>query len=404
MKKYTLLTIAPVLALMAVGCSSPIAMQSTEYDDMYYSASDKTEYVQEPGEATASAEQQYREYDEPAAEEALSEGEVLNPEYAGSEAAVNNYYSEEYYDGRSYNPRDNWYQPSYSFVDPYWGAAYSPRMASYAYYDPFYDPFYNDPFYYSSFRRNPYWNNGLSVSISYGMGWGGHGFYNRPYSNWFPGSYGYDYYNGYRHGFHNGYYASNPYYGGFYDRPVVITNPVRLQNRPRDTRSAVVTERSSTAGRPARGNVYEGENSEGRQSVSRPVRRGEAASSPTNSQESKATLESRPTRPSRTIESRQRRTTQEQPALERQQQQQRVLTPGRTERRSTRTQEYRQPEQQQQRTRTIESRPIRTQESQPVRTYESRPSRSFESSPSPSSSPAQSSGSSGGGGRPRRGN
>lgn len=373
---------------------------------MYYSASDKTEYVQE--EATASTEQQqYREYDEPATEEALAEGEVLNPEYAGSEAAADNYYSEEYYDGRSYNPRDNWYQPSHSFVDPYWGAAYSPRMASYAYYDPFYDPFYNDPFSYSSFRRNPYWNNGLNVSISYGMGWGGGGFYNRPYSNWFPGSYGYNHYNGYRQGYYNGlnngYYASNPY-GGYYERPVVITNPVRLQNRPRDTRSAVVTERTSNAGRPARGNVYEGESSEGRQVVSRPARRGEAANSPTNTQESKATLESRPTRPSRTIESRQRAT--QDPAVERQQQQQRVVTPGRTERRSSRTQEYRQPQQQQQRTRTtIESRPVRTQESQPARTYESRPSRSYESSPAPTSRPSQqSSGSSSGGGRPRRGN
>ncbi|WP_161889768.1 hypothetical protein [Pontibacter russatus] len=391
MKKYTLLTIAPALALLAVGCSSPVAMQSTEYDDMYYGASDKTEYVQTQ-EATASSGQEYQQRGEPA-EEALAEGEVLNPEYAGSEAAVNNYYTEEYYDGRSYDPRDNWYQPNYSFVDPYWGSAYSPRMASYAYYDPFYDPFFDDPFSYSSFRRNPYWNNGLRLSVSYGLGWGS-GFYNHPYSNWWPGSYGYGLYNGYRHGYynglHNGYYASNPY--GYYDRPVIITNPVRVQNRPRDSRSTVVTERSSVAGRPARGNVYEGESRGGRQAATR----GEAATSPTNSQESKASLENRPARPSRTIESRQRRT--QEPGVERSQEQRREVVPARTERperRSTRTQEFRQERQQEQ----------RTFESRPDRTYESRPARStFESRPAPSSSPAQQSSGSSGGGRPRRGN
>jgi len=400
MKKYTLLTLAPALALMAVGCSSPIAMQSTEYDDMYYSSSDKTEYVQEPQPATASEEQQYQQYDEPA-EQALAEGEVLNPEYSGSSATADSYNSDEYYDGRSYNPRDNWYQPSYSFVDPYWGAAYTPRMSSYAYYDPFYDPFYNDPFYYSSFNRSPYWNRGLSVSISYGMGWGG-GFYNNPYySNWWPGSYGYNYYNGYRQGYYGGmynsYYASNPYgYGGYYDRPLVVSNP-RLQNRPRNTRSAVVTERPASTGRPARGNAYQSE-STGRQSVGRPARRGEAIGSPTNTQESKATLPSRPNnteyaRPSRTVRGRESTGVSSQ-------QEQRVVTPNRTERRSTRTREYRQPQQQQQR--------IRTYESSPSRTYESRPSRSYESSsPSPASRPSSSggssSGSSSGGGRPPRG-
>jgi hypothetical protein len=400
MKKYTLLTVAPILALMAVGCSSPVAMQSTEYDDMYYSSSDKTEFV-EP-EATAPARQQ-QQYEERETEQALAEGEVLNPEYSGGNATAG-YDGDEYYDGRSYNPRDNWYQPSYSYVDPYWGSAYTPRMSSYAYYDPFYDPFFDDPFYYNSFRRSPYWGNGLSISLSYGMGWG-RGFYNRPYhSNWWPGSYGYDYYNGYRHGFYNGfynnYYAGGPYgYGGFYDRPVVIGKPVLRQNTPRDSRGVVVTDNPAVR-RPARGGVSQGQDAVGTQSATRPARRGDRSGSQSvsDTQESKATL---PSRPSRTeyydARSGQGRTTRQRATTTQEQQQQRV-TPSRTERRS-RTQEYRQPEQQQERIQPIESRPSRTYESRPSRSYESSPA----SSPMPRSSGSSSGSSGGGGGRPPRG-
>ncbi len=401
MKKYTLLSIVPLLGLLAVSCSSPNAMQSTEYDDMYYSSSDKTEYVQEQ-----QVQQQTPRDNRP--EEALAEGEVLNPEYSSRNAATyadDDY--DEYYDGRAYNPRDNWYQPNYSFVDPYWGAAYAPRMTSYAYYDPFYDPFFNDPFYYSSFNRNPYWNRGLSVNISYGMGWGGGNFHNRPYySNWWPGSYGYNMYNGYRqgyyHGFHNGFYAGNPY-SAYYDRPVIVRNPVQVQNRPRDSRSAVVTNRPASAGRPERENVREGEGSVGRQTVGRPSRSGETVTSPTNTQESRATL---PARPRRTENSNESRTTREPANTNRQEQ--REVTPRRTERRSAPAPEYRQPQQQErrqpqrERTRTIESRPTRTEESRPARTYESSPSRSYESS-SPAPSRQSSGSSSGGGGRPVRG-
>ncbi|GAB3536799.1 hypothetical protein GCM10027443_28020 [Pontibacter brevis] len=396
MKKYKLLTIAPMLALMAVGCSSPIAMQSTEYDDMYYSSSDKTEYV-EP-EVTAN-----QRYTENSTEQALAEGEVLNPEYSGSSSArTDNYYSDdEYYDGRSYDARNNWYRPSYSFVDPYWGAAYAPRMSSIAFYDPFYDPFFDDPFYYSSFRRSPYWgwNRGLNISLNYGMGWGmpmawGGGFYNSPMmgmGGWWPNSYGYGYYNGFRNGFNNGFYGGNPYYGTFYDRPIVIGNPVRIQNSPRISRSAVVTDNPALR-RPARGGVNEGESigrqTVGSESVGRPARRGETEASPTRTEgniiRSEGEKRALPTRPSRRTR---------QPAVNQQEQR---TTPTRTERRS-RTQEYRQPQQQQERTRTYESRPTRTYESRPAPTYE-------RSSPMQSSPMPRSSGSSGGGGgRPPRG-
>ncbi|RDV13825.1 hypothetical protein DXT99_17495 [Pontibacter diazotrophicus] len=398
MKKYKLLTIAPMLTLLAAGCSTPIAMQSTEYDDMYYSSSDKTQYV-EP-EATTS-----QRYDELTVDEAFAEGEVLNPEYSGSTARTDDYAGDEYYDGREYDARNNWYQPSYSFVDPYWGAAYAPRMSSIAFYDPFYDPFFGDPFYYNSFRRSPYWgggfNRGLNVSIGYGMGmgmpmaWGG-GFYNQPMmgmgmgmGGWWPNSYGYGHYNGFRNGFNNGFYGGHPYGGVFYDRPVVIGNPVRMQNSPRNSRSAVVTDNPALR-RPARGGVNQGESvgrqTVGSESVGRPARRGETVTSPTRTEGNVRSAEGEkralPNRPSRT-----RRT----PAINNQQEQRRA-TPTRT-----RTQESRPQQRQQQRVRPTESRPTRTYESRPTRTYES----PVRSSPTPRSS--GSSGSSGGGGRPPRG-
>ncbi|WP_162053959.1 hypothetical protein [Pontibacter pamirensis] len=407
MKKYKLLTIAPMLTLLAAGCSTPIAMQSTEYDDMYYSSSDKTEYV--APEATTS-----QRYDDLTVDEAFGEGEVINPEYSGSTARTDDYVGDEYYDGREYDARNNWYQPSYSFVDPYWGTAFTPRMSSYAFHDPFYDPFFDDPFYYNSFRRSPYWggwNRGLNINIGYGMGmgmgmpmaWGG-GFYNRPMmgmGGWWPNSYGYGYYNGFRNGFNNGFYGGNPYYGGFYDRPVIIGNPVRIQNSPRNSRSAVVTDNPALR-RPTRGGVNQGESigrqAIGSESVGRPSRRGETVTTPIRTEGNVRTTEgvrategekrALPNRPSRT-----RRT----PAINNQQEQR--AAPARIERR-TRTQEYRQPQQrqqQQQRVRPTESRPTRTYESRPTRTYES----PVRSSPMPRSS--GSSGSSGGGGRPPRG-
>ena len=190
---------------------------------------------------------------------------------------------------------------------------------------------------------------------------------------------------------------------------------MRVQNSPRQSRSAVVTD-NPVSRRPIRGGVNEGESigrqTVGSEAVGRPARRGEAATSPNRTEGNiriqegeKAAL---PTRPSRARRS--------EPAVN--QQEQRAL-PTRTERR-TRTQEY-QPQQQQERrvqpqqqerrvrpteSRPAESRPVRTYESRPQRTYESRPAPTYErSSPMQSSPSPRSSGSSGssGGGRPPRG-
>lgn len=249
MKKYTIHTLVPALALLAVGCSTPAAMQSTEYDDMYYTSSDKTEYIQPA--VTAQAEEIY------GTEEAIKGGGVINPEYTDESAVLDNYNGDEYYDGRSYDPRDNWYQPNYSYVDPSWGSAYAPRYSSryhMAMRDPFYDPFYYDPFYYDSFYspfRRPYWGSGVSVSIAFGSVWGnpylGHPYAARPYySSWYP-------YNNYYNGFNQGYYYGQNQY--IYDRPGYF-QARQIQRGPRNDRSSIVTGNNRDGnGRPDRGTL-----------------------------------------------------------------------------------------------------------------------------------------------------
>ncbi|WP_276499532.1 hypothetical protein [Pontibacter litorisediminis] len=412
MKKYILLTVAPALALLAVGCSSPVAMQSSEYDDMYYSSSDQTVYVEPAAAQPQQPAQAYQQYENShqQAEPALAEGEVLNPEYSESNI-TQNYAGDEYYDGRAYDARDNWYRPDYSFVDPYWGSAYVPRRASYAFYDPFYDPFYYDPFYYDPFWSNARFRTGVSISFNYG--WGG-GFYRHPYygySNWWPHSYGHGYYNGYYRGYNNGYYAHNPY-GWYNDRPVVIGKASRVQYGPRDSRNTQVVG-NTAAGRPSRDGTIRSESTGQQQSVGRQSRSSRSTVAPATG--GRQELPARPSRSSRSTTVR---------PQQQQQQQNAQPAPSRSTR-STRqyvpSQTQEQPQQRREvRTRTIERQPSRTYEqrsqparierSQPSRTEESRPSRTYESRPSSSPSPSPSinrssnSSSSSGGGRPSRGN
>ncbi|GAB3194469.1 hypothetical protein GCM10027293_02800 [Pontibacter aydingkolensis] len=379
-------------------------MQSTEYDDMYYSSSDKTTYL-EP-EATA-----YNGLTE-------TDNEVQRQTYAqGSNAVTDDYYADEYYDGRTYNPRDNWYQPNYSYVDPYWGSAYTPRHYAYsrrnmAFYDPFYDPFYYDPFFHDPFYRRPYWNSGISIMISYNYGWGGWG---RPYpyhSRWYPN-------NPYYHGFYGGHYSNYYGYGNnywVYDRPIVIGNRVKTQYGPRDARGAVVTDGNrGNGGRPVRGEAYQGDIT-GTENArpSRPSRSSDVVGSPATGTETKTSLPARPSRTEYYDPSQGRSRSTRQPAnvgeQQRQQQQneRRVIQP--TERRTReytptpRSTESRQrvrqnsvPQQQQRET------PVRTRPTYEQRRESSQPSRSSEVRRESSSSSSSGSNNSGSSGRPRRG-
>ncbi|WP_299705929.1 hypothetical protein [uncultured Pontibacter sp.] len=236
--------IAPVIALFAVGCSSPVAMQSTEYDDMYYSSSDRTEYVQPQAQAT---EQQY-----------APTGESTQSAQSATGDVTEDYYADEYYDGRTYRPQATWNTPNYAYVDPYWTTAHVRRMNRY---NAFHDPFFYDPFmssYYDPFMYDPFFSRrgGMMVSINMSYGWGsgwnrwGHpyGMYDPFWGNrWWPHN---NYYAGFYHGYNHGYYGGNRF---IYDRPVVV-QPRQVQYGPREGRSGVpVTGNPDrVTGRPAR--------------------------------------------------------------------------------------------------------------------------------------------------------
>ncbi|WP_299984188.1 hypothetical protein [uncultured Pontibacter sp.] len=240
MKKLNIYTaLAPVIALFAVGCSSPVAMQSTEYDDMYYSSSDHTEYVQP--QAQASQQQQY--------------ASAEDNQQAATGDVTQNYTADEYYDGRTYRPQATWNTTNYAYVDPYWTTAYVHRRVS-----PFYDPFFYDPFY-DPFMYDPFFHRGgMRVNIGLSMGWGsgwnrwGHP-WGRPYGMYDPfwgGGYWphNNYYAGFYHGYNRGFYGSNRY---IYDRPGVVQQR-QVQYGPRGERSVVPASGNPerVAGRPNR--------------------------------------------------------------------------------------------------------------------------------------------------------
>jgi len=420
MKKYTILTLAPVLALLAAGCTSPVAMQSTEYDDMYYSTTDKTEYIQPVGQVTEQGYQaDNREYEN--SSEEVADGEVLNPEYSGNASGQQSYAEDEYYDGRTYDARDSWYRPNYSFVDPYWGSAYVPRYNSFnSYsYDPFYssynsyayDPFY-DSFGYDPYFNRPFYGSGLSISLGYNMGWGNPWGRNPYYSAWYPHN---NFYNGYYGGMGNGYYSRNPYYA-YYERPIIIGKAAKVQYGPRESRGAVVTDNVERAnGRPARGNSIsdrQEQRSAGSRSTYRTSRGNQAGGVIGSATESEA-KEALPTRPSRNTyydarDNQSRPSSRSAAPAERRQQQRQQTQPAQQQ--APRTREYTPAPARERRSQPVQrqqpvQRETRTYESRPTRTYEtqqSTPSRSYEPSRSSSPSPA-SSGSNSSGGRPSRG-
>lgn len=398
MKKFTILTIAPALALFAVGCSSPTAMQSTEYDDMYYSAADKTEYAQPAVTTYAQAEEQEQQ------QEAVAEEGVRNPEYSERSSAVtDNYYGDEYYDGRDYDPRDNWYRPNYSFVDPSWAYDPYPTYSSYSYnrsyrhrhIDPFYDPFYYDPFYYDPFAYRPYWRNGVTIAVIYSYGWGGH------YGRYYP------YYGRYYNPYYSPWYPHyNYYHGGYYGRQYVYdypryNNTRKVQYGPRGERGGVVTERTQRGARTERGTLTEG--SEERATQGRPARTTERAGTPA-AEGSKEVITTRPDRGRDTYTPRggEARPVRERTVRGEEQREQPATRPA-VEPRTTREPAPRREVRQEQRsTETRQSPPPRRET--PERTSEQRETRSSESAPSRSSGSENNNNSRSTGGRPPRGN
>lgn len=194
------LTYISGLALLVLSsCSSGLYM-SSEYDDLYYTSSDRlvegtTVVVRNrPVERDLRAEEYYDNIyaADTLVSEEYAEAAVYGDEAKG-ESVINNYYFDNSYSGRLRSFYGNyfdpyWRDPFYYSYHPYsaysygaWGYPYS-----YGYYDPFYyDPFYYDPFYYGSFSRYGYYGSYGSYYPYY---------YSSFYSPFYNSYYGY-YYN-----------------------------------------------------------------------------------------------------------------------------------------------------------------------------------------------------------------
>jgi hypothetical protein len=228
MKNIHKIFFLPLFAALAISCSSPTSLQTSEYDDVYYSKKDKT-IITDQAVATAAA---------PAADNAAEEAGVANPEYSqnnsGGGTVTNtngtDYYSPDYYD------EDDYYYASRirRFNAPYRGLSYYDfAYTDYYWYNRnpmyygrsiYYDPFYSDPFFpcYTCYGYPSYYG-GINIIIG------------RPfYSRWGSPYYG---------GLHRGYYGGG--YGGYggYANSGWYRNDNNLSRKvqygPRRDRSAV---------------------------------------------------------------------------------------------------------------------------------------------------------------------
>src|SRR5690606_5117299 len=197
--------------------------QTGEYDDMYFTASDRQAVAYNSTQAAPSntdAEQFYDDKDSYSAKTA-------NPEYIAQNQSENAqgeedvaYYEEDYNqssEGRYSDVRNyNYYGRGFSNYNAFYDPFYAP------YRDPFYSPYY-DPYFRPGFR------SGFSMSFGFGYGYGafhdpfyGPGMgYGMGYGYGDPWGYRNSYYNGFYNGFYNGYNRGrygNPYYYS----PVII--------------------------------------------------------------------------------------------------------------------------------------------------------------------------------------
>jgi len=250
MKNIDRLLFLPLFAALAIGCSSPTSMQSSEYDDVYFSSKDKT-VITDNRVADRSTENP----DQTAVETyAVTDGTTLpNPEYSekNSGTAVGNedYYSENYYDedDYAYASRIRRFNAPYRGFS-YYDAAYTDyywynRSPIYYGRSTLYDPFYAyDPFLpcYTCYGYPSYYG-GINIVIGLPLysRWG------NPFGSYYGGGYGYN--RGFNDGFYNRYYANSGWYRN-------DTNGSRdVQYGRRRDRSEVPTSTNTNAGNRPRG-------------------------------------------------------------------------------------------------------------------------------------------------------
>lgn len=261
MRNVDRLFILPLLAVLAIGCSSPTAFQTSEYDDVYYSSKDKTIYKTNEAPVATTQTGGGKNSTQPSTEDVSlgRENSIPNPEYSGNSsnttsrrttAAAGNsedYYSDDYYDDDTYyyssrikrfhTPYSGFDYYDFAYTDYYWYNR-SPRFYGRIYNDPFYA--YNDFLCYPPYGWGyPRYGNNLTVIIG-GPVYGGYrrGLYSDPFYGGFGGGwYGNPYANGYRNGFNNGYYSGAYANSGLYRTDNTASRQV--QYGPRTDRSSV---------------------------------------------------------------------------------------------------------------------------------------------------------------------
>jgi len=258
MKNIDRLLLLPLFAALAIGCSSPTAMQSSEYDDVYFSSKDKTVITD-----NRVADRSIENPDQTAEETyAVTDGTTLpNPEYSannsGTTVGNEDYYSENYYDedDYAYASRIRRFNAPYrgfsyydaAYTDYYWYNRSPLYYGRSMYYDPFYayDPFlpcytcYGYPSYYGGIN--------IAIGLPLYSRWGS------PFGGYYGGlGYNRGFNNGFYNGFYNGYYANNGWYRN-------DTNGGRnVQYGRRRDRSEMPTNTNANAGSRPRGGVTSG--------------------------------------------------------------------------------------------------------------------------------------------------
>jgi hypothetical protein len=192
-----------VFAMLTMGSCTSSLYTGAEYDDLYYSASDKPVVKTKPS------------VNEQIAEGTLKEGDYYDNIYA-ADTLVSDQYSDavDYHDAINNNNNNyNNYGGGYDYYNNY---PYSGRLSRF--YGNYFDPYWRDPFYSS-------WGYpSFGYGFGFGYGYGGFPYYNNYYNPFYGDAYyGYggfgDYYGGYYGGFgsyYSPFYSPYGYYGGNY--------------------------------------------------------------------------------------------------------------------------------------------------------------------------------------------
>jgi len=178
------LTYISGIFLLILGSCTSTRYSASEYDDLYYSSSDKPAAIAQPSGNQQIAEQNLSVndyYDNMYAVDTLVSDQFNDAAQIDDQIIINNY-------GGGYDYYDN---------------SYSGRLNMF--YGNYFNPYWQDPFYFSMGYGYPY--SGWGYGFGFGYPYFGLGFnYGFPY-------YGYGYGFGYG-GYYGGYYPS--YFGGYY--------------------------------------------------------------------------------------------------------------------------------------------------------------------------------------------